>query len=91
MCKIRHLKPLNRKQRNSIITGSNVQQEAVSEIADQPVPFPFRVSLLWHAFLVNGRGVKPTGQRGKEWNPDLFNLQEKRRHGKANAESSQGS
>ncbi|OEU41991.1 hypothetical protein BGV40_11975 [Methanosarcina sp. Ant1] len=28
------------------ITVSNVRQEAVSEIADQSAPFPFRVSLL---------------------------------------------
>jgi len=32
-----------------------VRQEAVYEIADQSAPYPFRVSLLWHAFLVNGR------------------------------------
>jgi transposase len=31
-----------------------VRQEAVSEIVDQPTPFPFGVSPLWHAFLVTG-------------------------------------
>jgi len=46
MTKRKHLRPLNWKRRNSFITGSNVRQEAVSEIADQPAPFPFRVSLL---------------------------------------------
>ena len=35
--------------------------------------------------------MKPTGQRRKEWYPELFNLQGKRRHGEANAESSKGS
>jgi hypothetical protein len=28
--------------------------------------------------------VKPTGQRRKEWYPELFNLQGKRRHGEEN-------